>query len=157
LKYAKEFKREVILKEISKRRIGIRASSPNEIWHIDITEFRMKNGRRIYLQVIMDNYSRKIIIGRLVHTKKEATSIKTLLQATEAITPQKLISDGGGENIAKRVQLLLLEKGIRSLIAKRDIFFSNSMVESFFNRLKNRFLVNITDVYFYVFTKNPER
>lgn len=44
-----------------KYRVGIRANRINEIWHIDITEFRCVDGGKIYLQVLMDNFSRKII------------------------------------------------------------------------------------------------
>ena len=50
------------------------------------------------------------------------------------------MSDGGGENVSHGVRRLLTGKGIVSLIAKKDTLFSNSMIEGFFNILKNRFL-----------------
>jgi transposase-like protein len=43
-----------------KATIGIRASRPNEIWHVDTTIIRLLNGTKAYLHAVIDNYSRKI-------------------------------------------------------------------------------------------------
>ncbi len=43
--------------------LGIRASRPNEIWHIDTSVIRLDNGTKVYLQAAVDNYSRKILAG----------------------------------------------------------------------------------------------
>ena len=60
-KYTKEFRGEGRVVRKKKYRTGIRAKKVNEIWHIDITQFRLKDGKVVYLQAIMDNFSRKII------------------------------------------------------------------------------------------------
>ncbi len=138
-KYTKVFriKKRKKKKEYKK---GIRASRVNEIWHIDITEFRLKDGEKIYLQVIMDNLSRKIINWKFSSNKKQSVSIENIVKATKKQIPEILMSDGGGENVSHGVKGLLTGKGIVSLIAKKDTLFSNSMIEGFFNILKNRFL-----------------
>lgn len=120
--------------------MGIRAHRVDEIWHIDITEFKLKGGGKAYLQVTMDNYSRKIINWKLSQRKGQALTVKNLKEVIEENKPESLISDGGGENIGDQVKQMLLGKNIIKKIAKKDIVFSNSMVESFFNVLKKRFI-----------------
>jgi hypothetical protein len=141
-KYVREFKLENRLRKKKKKkyREGIRAKKINEIWHIDVTEFKLKNGEKAYLQAVMDNYSRKIIHWNLSSNKKASLSVSTMLEATKLNCPEVLMSDGGGENTSINIKKLLHGKGILSLIAKKDILFSNSMIESFFNTLKNRYL-----------------
>jgi hypothetical protein len=70
-------------RSISKKRhkeyaIGIRATRPNEIWHLDMTEIRLKNGEKCYLQLIVDNYSRFIIDWNLSHSKSSEHSQRFL-------------------------------------------------------------------------------
>ena len=48
-----------------KPKVGIRALSPNEIWHVDITLIRLLNGSRVYLQAVIDNCSRRILAWRV--------------------------------------------------------------------------------------------
>ncbi len=45
----------------SKPKVGIRASTPNKIWHIDTTVIRLLDGTRAYLHAVIDNFSRKIL------------------------------------------------------------------------------------------------
>jgi len=47
------------------------------------------------------------------------------------------MNDGGGENIGLELKKIYIEKNIKRLIAKQDISFTNSIVESFFYILKN--------------------
>jgi hypothetical protein len=42
-------------------KIGIRASRPNQIWHIDTTVIRLLDGSRAYLHAVIDNFSRRIL------------------------------------------------------------------------------------------------
>ncbi|MGL4370609.1 MAG: DDE-type integrase/transposase/recombinase, partial [Spirochaetota bacterium] len=44
-----------------KTRIGVRALSPNQIWHADVTLFRTLDGIVHYVYLVMDNYSRRIL------------------------------------------------------------------------------------------------
>ncbi|MBK23236.1 MAG: hypothetical protein CME70_04445 [Halobacteriovorax sp.] len=140
-KYAREFGRRPRKKRKRKRaRLGIRASRPNEIWHIDVTYFRLREGRNAYVQVVMDNYSRKIINWKVSLKKGQAMTIKNLKGVIKESQPNFLMSDGGGENTGGQVRQLLVGKNITKMIARKDVIFSNSMVESFFSVLKNRFI-----------------
>lgn len=139
-KYVREFRGARRKKHTKKYREGIRAQRPNQIWHIDITEFRLKDGKKAYLQVIVDNFSRKVLNWKFSQNKKAALSISTITAATKSKIPEVLMADGGGENSAHQVRAMLHGKGITSLIAKKDTMFSNSMIEGYFNILKNHFL-----------------
>jgi putative transposase len=47
----------------AKPKIGIRASHPNQIWHIDTTLIRLLDGSRAYLHAVIDNFSRRIVVA----------------------------------------------------------------------------------------------
>ncbi len=139
-KYTNEFRPNVGNKRRKRiNKVGLRAKQVNEVWHIDVTEFKCIDSGKIYLQVLMDNYSRKIINWKLSRNKGEALTMRTILDGVN-ITPQNLISDGGGENTGKKVKSVFVEKGINALIAKKDIYYSNSMIEIFFRTLKQRYI-----------------
>lgn len=119
-------------------RIGVRAKKPHELWHIDITELKLANNRKIYLQMIVDNYSRHIMSWSISDRKDLQLSMKTINKSlyTSEFTPTCLMSDGGGENRNLKVQRLLTGRGIQQTIAQSDIKFSNSMIEAVFRKLK---------------------
>lgn len=123
-----------------KRWVGIRASRPHELWHIDITEIQIKNNEKYYLQMVVDNYSRAILSWKISDKKTMEISLATLKRAfrENSIVPDYILSDGGGENKNKKVKRLLLGRGICQLIAHSDVFFSNSMIEAVFRQLKAR-------------------
>jgi hypothetical protein len=125
---------------------GIRAKRPNEIWHVDVTQVKIANGRVIYIQVIYDNFSRFVLAWKVttdisaVNTVELiATAKKNALNLGDSIQPT-IMSDGGPENDNHKVLNFLNSKNIKRLIARADIHFSNSMVESLFRMLKSNFL-----------------
>lgn len=58
----------------AKPKVGIRASRPNEILHLDVTIIKRLDGTRAYLHAVIDNYSRRILSwtleDRLVYVGK---------------------------------------------------------------------------------------
>ncbi len=44
-----------------KSKIGIKASLPNQIWHLDMSVFRITSGPKVYIQAIIDNASRFVL------------------------------------------------------------------------------------------------
>ena len=40
---------------------GVRASGPDEVWHIDTTIIKLIDGTKIYLHAVIDNFSRRIL------------------------------------------------------------------------------------------------
>ena len=47
---------------------------PNEYWQIDATVIRLTTGIRIYLQAVIDNFSRRILAWRVSDTLSSATT-----------------------------------------------------------------------------------
>ncbi len=141
-KYTKEFnwRRPKFRVHEKKQEIGYRATSVNESWHIDISIMKLLDGSKVYIQAIIDNFSR-YIVAHQVFTEVSGENTKELL--SKAIKNKKvneLISDGGVENINKNVQEFSIKNKITQIIAQIDIQQSNSMIEAFFRSLKNNYL-----------------
>ncbi len=128
-----------------KNRQGIRALKPNQIWHLDLSIIKTITGQRIYIQAIIDNFSR-IILAHHVSTRyggKSTTGlIKQAFENSQNANPQ-IITDGGSENDNHQVHEYLQTIKAKLTIAGIDIDYSNSMIESFFHRLKNRYLYSL--------------
>jgi hypothetical protein len=45
----------------AKPTVGVRATQPNEAWHVDTTVIRLLDGTRAYIHAAIDNFSRKIL------------------------------------------------------------------------------------------------
>jgi hypothetical protein len=135
----------------SKPTFGVRANRPNEIWHVDISIVKLLDGTRVYLQAVMDNFSRKVLAHR-VTDKYDPTATATLLEdaahclssATDNI-PQpaptvSLYCDGGVENFNEAVDQVLSRFQIVRVQAQIDVQFSNSMIEAFWRSTKHNCL-----------------
>ena len=70
----------------------------------------------------------------LIEEAKE-TSVKLIGEWSDSV-----MSDGGPENKNHRVLNFLTASNVRRLIARVDVQFSNSMIESVFRQLKSNFL-----------------
>lgn len=127
----------------TKYKHGVRATRPNEKWHLDLTEFDLISGTKLYLQAIIDNYIR-YIVDWSVSTNKKAINTTVLIKSAKrklkTNTHCELITDLGTENRNISVQKILLGSNIEQVFARKDIRFSNSMIEAFFRTLKNNFL-----------------
>ena len=49
-------------------KVGIRASRPNEIGHVDTTRIRLLDGSRAYVHALVDNFSRRILARNVAGT-----------------------------------------------------------------------------------------
>jgi transposase InsO family protein len=125
-------------------KVGIRASKPNEIWHIDTTLIRLLDHTRVYLHAVIDNFSRRILAWRLVDHFDPATSVAVLVGAGAAVgagAPRPtLLADAGVENRNKAVDKLIESGILRRILAQTEIHFSNSMIEAWWRTLKHRWL-----------------
>lgn len=126
---------------------SVKATRPNQIWHIDVTEFVTADHVKFYIHTVLDNFSRKIIAYTV---SRDKTAKTRLISLKEAIFSQfktllsnqdlDLIADGGPENDNFRVRNLIRNSkelvNIQLKIAKRDVSYSNSMIEGNFKILK---------------------
>lgn len=135
-----------------KHAIGIRASKPFEILHADVTIFKPLDQIKVYIYFIVDNYSRNILAWRASTKLSAQISFENLHDAYNTYNLKqsdtiKLITDNGSENKAQ-VDDYISTINMQRLIAQKDILFSNSIVESSFNKLKYQFLYtqNLFDI-----------
>jgi transposase InsO family protein len=123
-------------------KVGIRASRPNEIWHIDTTLIRLLDGSRAYLHAVIDNFSRRILGWKVTSTFEPGATAEILLVASKGVdhgTPT-LLADGGAENFNGAVDELINSGLLNRVLARTEITFSNSMIESWWRVLKHQWL-----------------
>jgi putative transposase len=132
-----------------KPRIGIRASAPGQIWHLDQTILRLGDGTKAFVQCIIDNYSRYVLAWKVSKDYGGARTKELIEQALAKarslglhLKPNVLV-DSGCENINEKVDVLVDSGSISMTIAQIDIEQSNSMVEMLFHRMKHRYLFTI--------------
>ena len=130
----------------AKPKEGLRVTRPNEYWQIDTTVLRLTTGIRIYLQAVIDNFSRRILAWRVSDKLSSATTRELLMEASEDV-PQAaanasvlVVTDGGSENFGEVEKLLEDSNSLSRVLAEVDIVCSNSMIEAFWRQLKHAWL-----------------
>lgn len=114
------------------------ASAPNERWVSDITYVQTMEGW-LYLAVIMDLFSRKIIGWSMSNRLKETLVIDALKMALfrrKIHTNLLLHSDRGSQYAADDFQQLLRNNNIKCSMSRKGNCWDNSAMESFFHSLK---------------------
>ncbi len=126
----------------AKPTIGVRASKPNEIWHIDTTIVRLWNGAKVYVHAIIDNYTRKILAWQV--SESFDTSVPAMLLAQAANNLKDIVPnvfmDSGVENVNGQVDRLFESGTMKRVMAQVDVVFSNSMIEAWWRSLKHQWL-----------------
>ncbi len=111
---------------------------PNQVWVSDITYIRTGSGF-VYLCVVMDLFSRKVIAYR-VHSRMDSHFvIQTLQNALDARRPKDHVlfhSDRGSQYTGKDFRRFCDENNIIQSFSKKGYPWDNSVVESFFKYLK---------------------
>ena len=114
------------------------ASKPNEKWVSDITYIKLERGF-VYLAVIMDLYSRKIIGWSLdtTMTNQLIMDAFNMAVASRKAEPGLILhSDRGVQYRSGEYQHLLIKAGIKPSMSRKGNCWDNAAMESFFARLK---------------------
>ena len=128
-----------------RRRGSVAATRPNQVWHLDVTFVRTLDNVKAAVQLVQDNFSRKIIAWNVSLTVSGLNTAELLRKAyatvrripTESID---LVVDGGAENNNADVEHLIEPLPLKKLIAQVDIVCSNSMIEAMNKILKYQYL-----------------
>jgi putative transposase len=62
---------------------GIRAKIPNEIWHLDVTVVNIRPGVKLYIQAVIDNFSRFVLAWRVTDEINAKNTVETLKLAAQ--------------------------------------------------------------------------
>lgn len=137
--YRRMQKRRQELKIVVNHRLELsKATGPNQQWSGDVTYIR--HGKHfIYLAVILDLWSRKIVGWAVSHQVNARLTITTLKQALRQRKPKEgllLHTDRGIEYRATDTQELINKAGILHSMNRPGCCTDNAEVESFFKTLK---------------------
>jgi len=111
----------------------------NQVWVADITYISTKKGW-LYLAVVMDLYSRRIIGWSMSPSITSQVSLDALQMALLRRNPKPdtLLhhSDRGIHYANKAYQQRLMQQGIGASMSRRGVCYDNAVMESFFHTLK---------------------
>jgi putative transposase len=114
---------------------------------MDVTIFRPLDNTRIYIYLLIDNFSRSILSWTANTRFSSSIALSVLRDFTDNfdLEPQaQLITDGGPENCGELSKFTSSTDRIIKMIAQKDIIQSNSMVEAVNKHIK----------YYYLFKKD---
>lgn len=110
----------------------------DQVWVADITYLKVKK-RWMYLSVIMDLYSRRVIAWTLAKTRTSAVTKRTLRYAVRKRQPKAgliMHTDRGVEYRSASYQKALRLYGIRHSLNRLGYCTDNAHMESFFHSMK---------------------
>lgn len=119
--------------------------NPNQVWAGDITYLKTHEGW-MYLAIVMDLYSRKII-GWAMSKRMTTALVERAMQMaiTLRASTEGLIfhSDRGSQYTSKRFGRLLKKHHILASMSGVGACWDNAVVERFFGSLKNEWLLKV--------------
>ena len=134
----KQFKRKQQYEKQNLLKREFSAGHPNQIWVSDITYFKVKS-YWIYLCIILDLYSRKIVgwrVSRNMSTNLVTATFKAAFQ--ERGQPQNLTfhSDRGKQYMSKALTGLFQKYGVKQSFSATARPLDNAVAETFFSTFK---------------------
>jgi putative transposase len=120
-------------------------AKPNTVYASDITYVRTREGW-VYLTVVMDLFSRKIIGWSMDKQMTRQLVIDALLMAYWKRKPKRGViyhSDRGSQYASHDFQNQLHRFGFKCSMSGKGCFYDNAVIESFFHTLKIELLYNM--------------
>lgn len=112
--------------------------APNQVWVTDVTYLKHKN-MTLYLCVILDLFSRKVISYKIGKRNSSALTKSTLLQAYQNRSPKKgliIHSDRGTNYTSDAYNQCVIDCNMIHSFSKKATPHDNAAMESFFSTLK---------------------
>jgi putative transposase len=113
-------------------------SAPNQVWGSDITYLWTQQGW-IYLAVVIDLYSRRVVGWAIDRRMKKALVIRALMMAVNLRQPPPGLvchSDRGSQYASHDYRHLLKQHGMICSMSRKGDCWDNAPVERFFSSLK---------------------
>jgi transposase InsO family protein len=127
------------------------AASPvkiDQVWVGDISYIPLKGGVFAYMAVLMDLYSRLIIVWSLQDTMKEELVLRCLKPAIKSRQPSPGLihhTDRGGQYASKAYRQLLGQWQIKQSMSRPDNCYDNAFMESCFGTIKRELEMGVYD------------
>ena len=113
-------------------------TGPDQLWVADLTYIHLR-GEFVYLAVVLDRWSRKVIGWRLSRSLQSAVAVEALQQALEARRPPPGLvhhSDRGIQYASQHYTSILGAHGILPSMSRAANPWDNAACESFMKTLK---------------------
>ena len=117
----------------------------NQIWVGDISYIPLCSGGYLYLALLMDRYSRRIVSWELCDHMTEALVLAVLRQAiTQRRPPAELVhhTDRGGQYAGHAYRQMLARAGMRQSMSRAGNVYDNAFMESCFGTIKTELEMN---------------
>jgi transposase InsO family protein len=117
----------------------------NQLWVGDISYIPLRSGSYLYLALLMDRYSRRIVSWELRDHMKEALVMAVLRQAiTQRRPAADLIhhTDRGGQYAGHAYRQMLARAGMRQSMSRAANVYDNAFMESCFGTIKTELEMN---------------
>ena len=117
----------------------------NNIWVGDITYIPLESGAFLYLAMLLELYSRRIVSWELLDHMKESLVLATLRTAIALRSPGvDLIhhTDRGGQYAGKEYRRVLQRAAMRQSMSRADSCYDNAFMESCFGTIKTELEMN---------------
>lgn len=114
------------------------ADQPNEKWVVDISYIWTREGW-LYLAVVLDLYSRRVIGWAVSNRMKRDLAIRALEMAVALRKPSKGCihhSDRGSQYCSQDYQKLLRKHGFKASMSGKGNCYDNAAMETFFKTIK---------------------
>jgi putative transposase len=121
------------------------ATAPNQKWVSDITETKVR-GKKLYLAVIIDLYSRKVIGWSMNNHMRSGLIIDALNMAMNNRAYPKYVllhSDRGSQYASYKYQQILKHYQIIQSMSATGCCYDNAACESFFATLKKELIYKV--------------
>jgi putative transposase len=130
----------------STKTVGLKSYYPNQFIQADKTAYPLSNGKKVWIYLVCDNYSRKLLAAHVSYSSKSLESLFTLKTAIANNGLSNVnfiyITDAGSENKHFVKEFIKTQPTIKHLIAQTDeMMFSNSMIEAIIKYFKSNILL----------------
>ncbi len=118
------------------------AEQPNQIWAGDVTFIPTQQGW-LYLAILLDLYSRKVIGWSMSHRNDQQLTISALQMANTHRQPQDALihhTDRGRLYATDQYRALMKQHNIIPSMSRKGNCYDNAVSETFFSTLKNELI-----------------
>jgi transposase InsO family protein len=118
-----------------------KAEYPNHVWSYDFVEDRMKDGSRVRMLSVVDEYTREalaIYVSPVIGSVEVRETLEILMDRRGV--PRHIRSDNGSEFIAGMIKDWLQHKGCKTIFIEPASPWQNSYIESFNGTLRDECL-----------------
>jgi transposase InsO family protein len=121
--------------------VRLRPERPNHVWAYDFVEDRTRDGRKLRMLNVVDEFTRECLAIRVARKLSSLDAIDVLTDLFIARgTPAHVRSDNGPEFVAKAVQGWIRGVGAKTAFIEPGSPWENGYVESFNGKLRDELL-----------------